>query len=127
MVLITEKDIADIKAALVELAPFTEEPIIYKQFDRIEQGDPVLGRPDTLIFTEDSTVASAMVKPLTVEEVLVSGGYYVMGDMEFSIRRTTQPAYQDRIVYGGATWKPKGINPVYLGEVLWWEVRVGKE
>lgn len=125
MPLITQKDIDDIKAAMAELAPFTEEPVTYRTYTGITPGDPVLGTPDTPVYHDTSE--TAMARDLTVEEVAVSGGLYILGDMEFSIRRATKPTYQDRIVYGGATWKPKSIRSVFLGEVLWWEVRAGRE
>lgn len=125
MPLLTQKDIDDLKAAMAELAPFTEEPIVYKKYTGMTPGDPLVGTPATPIYTlADST---AMVRDLTVEEIAVSGGKYILGDMEFSIRTATQPAYDDRIVYNGLIWKPKKINPVYLGEALWWEIKAGKE
>jgi len=125
MPLINQKDIDDIKAALAEMAPFTEEPITYRTYTGTTSGDPVAGTSDTPNYTDTSE--TAIVQELSVEEVAVSGGVYVLGDMEFSIRRTTRPAYQDRIVYADATWKPKSIKSVFLGEVLWWEVRAGRE
>lgn len=125
MPLLTQNDIDDIKAAMVELAPFTEEPITYRTFTSMTPGDPVLGTPDTPNYTD--TAETAGVRELSLEEVTVSGGAYVMGDMEFTCRRAVKPAYEDRIAYGGDTWKPKSIRHVYLGEVLWWEVKAGKE
>lgn len=125
MPLINQKDIDDIKAAMAELAPFTEEPITYRTFTGMTPGDLAAGVPDAPNFID--TVETAIVQELSIEEVAVSGGVYVLGDMEFSIRRVVQPAYNDRIVYGGITWKPKSIRKVFLGEVLWWEVRAGRE
>lgn len=125
MPLITQKDVDDIKAAMVELAPFTEEAIIYRTYTGTTPGDPVHGTPDTPNYTD--TEETSMVRELTVEEVQVSGGAYVLGDMEFIIRREVQPEYEDRIVYGGLTWKPKSIDKTYLGEALWWEVKAGRE
>lgn len=125
MPLITQKDVDDIKAAMAELAPFTEEPIIYRTYTGTTPGDPVLGTPDTPNYTDTEETAGA--RDLTVEEVAVSGGVYVLGDMEFTCRRVAEPKYDDRIVYNGSTWKPKDIDKTFLGEVLWWEVRAGKE
>jgi hypothetical protein len=125
MPLITQKDVDDIKTAMAELAPFTEEPITYRTYTSTTPGDPVLGTPDTPNYTDTAETAGA--RDLTVEEVAVSGGVYVMGDMEFTTRRTTKPEYADRIVYQGDTFRPKDIDKTFLGEVLWWEVRAGKE
>lgn len=125
MPLVTQKDIDDIKAAMVELAPFTEEPITYRTYTGMTPGDPALGTPDTPNYTDSSITAIA--RELTVEEVQVSGGVYILGDMEFTIRTATEPKYGDRISYKGATWKPKEINHTWLGEVLFWEVRAGRE
>lgn len=120
MSLLTQKDIDDIKAAMAELAPFTEEPITYRTYTGTTEGDPVLGTPDTPNYTD--TPETAGTRDLSLEEVVVSGGVYVMGDMEFTCRRAVKPAYEDRIVYDGFTWKPKDIDKLYLGEVLWWVV-----
>lgn len=125
MPLLTQKDIDDIKAAMAELAPFTEEPITYRTYTGTTPGDPVMGTPDTPNY--DDTAETAIVQELSIEEVAVSGGVYVLGDVEFTVRRATKPAYEDRIIYDGKTWKPKSINKVFLGEVLWWEVRAGRE
>ena len=125
MALITPKDIADIKAALVELAPVTEEPITYKRFDHMADGDPVMGTPSAPVYVDSATTAG--IRELSVEEVAVSGGAYILGDIEFSVRMEQPPSYQDRLVYNALTWKPKSINKVFLSEVLWWEIRAGKE
>lgn len=125
MALLTQKDIDGIKAAMAELAPFTEEPIIYRTYIGMTPGDPALGTPDTPNYTDTEETAGA--RELTLEEVTVSGGAYVMGDMEFTTRRTTEPKYEDRIVYAGTSYKPKEINHIWLGEVLFWEIRAGRE
>ena len=125
MALITQKDVNAIKAALEELAPFTEEPITYRKYDHTEPGDPVIGAPAQDVFVDTSTTAS--VRELTLEEVQVSGGAYLLGDREFTIRMLANPDYRDRIVYAGTSYKPKSIGKMFLGEVLWWEVRAGKE
>ncbi len=127
MTLIGQKDIDLIKEALEELAPYTEEPIIYKQFDYIAQGDPVQGIPNETIYAVDTRVTSATAEDLSVEEIAVSGGLYVVGDMLFTLRRAAEPSYQDRIVYDDFTWKPISISKVFLGEVLWWEIKARKE
>jgi len=125
MALITDKDIADIKAALVELAPYTEEPVVYKQYDHMDDGDPVMGTPDTPVYISDDK--TAMIRNLTVEEVSNSVGVYLFGDMEFSVRMDDEPKFKDLIHYQGANWNPKTINKVFLGEVLWWEIRARRE
>ncbi|HBX22669.1 MAG TPA: hypothetical protein DEF34_03375 [Desulfotomaculum sp.] len=125
MALITQKDVDDIKAAMAELAPFTEEPITYRTFTGMTAGDSVHGTPETPNYTD--TNETAMTRNLTAEEVQKSGGYYIIGDMEFTIRRETEPQYEDRIVCGGLTWKPKKIDKTFLGEVLWWEVKARRE
>lgn len=125
MTLITQKDVDDIKGTLAELAPFTEEPITYRTFTEMIPGDPVLGTPDTPDYTD--TAETAQVRELNLEEVHVSGGAYVLGDVEFTTRRETKPEHEDRIVYNGSSYKPKSINKMFLGEVLWWEVKAGKE
>jgi hypothetical protein len=127
MALLTQKDIDGIKEALNDLAPFIEEPIVYRRYDHTEAGDPTLGTSDRFIFTDDPSVFSAIVNELTLKEVQVSGGVYLLGDLEFIIRRTAQPAYEDRIVYGGNTWKPVEIKHLWLKEVLWWEIVARKE
>ncbi|MCG8401371.1 MAG: hypothetical protein MJA84_07210 [Firmicutes bacterium] len=125
MTLLSQKDVDEIKAAMAELAPFTEEAITYRTFTGMTPGDPVHGTPEIPNYTDTSE--TAMTRNLTAEEVQTSGGAYVMGDMEFTTRRTTKPEFEDRIVYGGLTWKPKKIDKMYLGEVLWWEVKAGRE
>lgn len=125
MSLLSQKDVDDIKAALTELAPFTEEPIVYKRFTSIVEGDPVMGRPDQMVY--DSLNITAMTRDLTVEEIAVSAGYYLVGDIEFSIRTDMVPDTKDSIIFEGFTWKPKKINKVFLGEVLWWEITARKE
>lgn len=125
MTLLTQKDIDDIKAAMVELAPFTEEPITYRTYTGITPGDSALGTPDTPNYTNTDETAGA--RELTLEEVTASGGAYVMGDMEFTTRRATEPKYEDRIVYDGVSYKPKEIKHTWLSEVLWWEVRARRE
>jgi len=125
MALITDKDIADIKAALIELAPYTEVPIVYKRFDHIDTGDPVMGKPDEAVYIDVET--TAMVENLTAEDIAVSAGYYLLGDMEFTIRMEQEPSDQDRIQYQDAIWNPKRIDKMFLGEVLWWEIRARKE
>jgi hypothetical protein len=127
MALISQKDVEEIKAALGELASFTEESITYRRYMHTEHGDPVVGTPDTFIYEDDSAVTSATVRELTLKEVQVSGGAYVLGDVEFTVRATSAPAYADRIVYNGANWKPKEIKHFWLREVLWWEIIAGKE
>jgi len=127
LALITDRDVADIKSALEELAPYTEEPITYKQYSHTNTGDPVQGISAEPVYVEDPDTTSANVEALSVEEIAVSGGRYVLGDMLFTVRRNTEPSYQDRIVYDGATWKPKSIGKMFLREVLWWEIRAGKE
>ena len=125
MALITQKDVDDIKGTLAELAPFTEEPITYRTFTEMIPGDPVLGTPDTPGYAD--TAETAGVRELSLEEVQVSGGAYVLGDVEFTVRRQTKPKYEDRIAYGGSSYKPKSIGKLFLGEVLWWEIKAGKE
>ena len=125
MALITPKDIADIKGTLAELAPYTEEPIVYKRFDHIDAGDPVMGKPDEAVYI--STETTAMVENLTAEEIANSAGYYLLGDLEFTIRMEQEPSDQDRIQYQGFIWSPKHIDKMFLGEVLWWEIRARKE
>jgi len=125
MPLITQKDVDDIKAAMEELAPFTEEPITYRTYTGMTEGDPVHGIPAQPTYTD--TAETAMTRNLSAEEVQKSGGYYILGDMEFTIRREVKPEYEDRIIYGGLTWKPKKIDKTFLVEVLWWEVKAGRE
>lgn len=125
MALITQKDVEDIKAALAEIAPFTEEPITYRKYDHTNPGDPVLGSPTVDVYIDTATTAS--VRELTLEEVQVSGGAYLLGDREFTIRMQANPDYRDRIVYAGTSYKPKSIGKMFLGEILWLEIRAGKE
>lgn len=125
MVLITDKDVADIKAALEDIAPYVEEPITYRRRTGIMPGDPAHGEPDTPQY--DNQARAAVVRKLTLEEITISGGAYELGDLEFTIRMDQEPAYEDRIVYNGRTFRPKSIGKLYLKEVLWWDVRAGKE
>lgn len=125
MPLLSQKDVNDIKAALAEIAPFTEEPITYRKYDHTEPGDPILGTSPVDVYVDTQTTAG--VRELTLEEVQVSGGAYLLGDMEFTIRIEVPPSYRDRLVYAGTTYKPKSIGKMFLGEVLWWEIRAGKE
>lgn len=125
MSLISQKDIDDIKSALVELAPYTEEPIVFKRFDHIIEGNSVMGKPDQAFY--DSLNITAMIRDLTVEDIAKSAGFYLMGDTEFSIRTTLIPSTNDRIEHNGFIWKPKKIEKVFLGEVLWWEITARKE
>lgn len=121
-------DLAYIQECLDDVAPDTEEAVTYKQYDYTEPGDPVLGTPDTPVYNDLAITATA--RELTIEEIQVSGGAYVLGDMEFKIRQTAltaAPAYADRIIYDGATYKPKNINHSFLGGVIGWGVRAGKQ
>lgn len=106
--------------------PILAEPITYRTYTSMSEGDPILGTPAEPQYTDDST-ATAIARELTVEEVHVSGGVYVLGDMEFTVRDITEPKYDDRITYGGAAWKPKEINHTWLGEVIFYEIRAGRE
>jgi hypothetical protein len=127
MALISKKDIEEIKAVLGELATFVEEAIIYRRYVLTEQGNPVEGTPDEFIYENDPSITSATSRELTLKEVQVSGGTYILGDMEFTIRTVVAPAYADRIIYNDASWKPKEIKHFWLQEVLWWEIIAGKE
>lgn len=119
-------DLAYMRECLDDVAADMEEAVTYKRYDHTEPGDPILGTPDTPIYVDSAT--TAVVRELTLEEIQVSGGAYVLGDMEFKIRQTAlsvTPAYADRIVYDGATYKPKSIKHSFLGGVIGWTVRAG--
>lgn len=121
-------DLAYIRECMDDVSPDAEEGITYKQYDHTEEGDPVLGTPDTPVYND--LVITAAARELTIEEIQVSGGAYVLGDMEFKIRQTAlsaKPAYGDRIIYDGDTYKPKSIKHSFLGGIIGWNVRAGKE
>lgn len=143
MPIITDRDIADIKGALAELAPYIEEPAIYRRYLGLTEGNPVLGIPAQPNY--ESVAIALQARELTLEDVMVSGGAYVMGDVEFTIRKDQAPGqlwdqnltgaigedsllpdHPDRIVWNSAAYRPKSIKHLWLGGVLWWEIRAGR-
>ncbi|MHB1418476.1 MAG: hypothetical protein ACYCX4_02650 [Bacillota bacterium] len=126
MGLLSSDDVDYMRTCLNDVAADVEEAITYKQFTSMTAGNPVMGTPDTPNYTSLNVTATA--RELSLEEIKVSGGVYVLGDMEFKIRSSVvaAPAYADRIVYSGSTYKPKSINHVYLGGLLSWTVRAEK-
>jgi len=121
-------DLTYIRECFDEVAPDIEEPITYKRYTGMTAGDPVRGTADTPNYTDLAITAS--VRELTLEEIQVSGGAYVFGDTEFKIRQTVlaeTPAYTDRVIYAGTTYKPKSISRSFLGGVVNWTIRAGKQ
>lgn len=128
MGLLDSADVDFIRECLDDVASDVEQDITYKRYISTKAGDPVFGTPDTPVYTDTEIAAS--VRDLTLEEIQVSGGVYVLGDMEFKIRQTalaSPPAYADRIIYAGATFKPKSIGHSFLGGVVGWKIRAGKQ
>jgi hypothetical protein len=130
MGLLESDDLAYMRECLGDIETDVEEPIVYKRYLSTTAGDPVMGTSDTPVY--DDTEITASVRTLTLEEIQVSGGVYVLGDVEFEIRLQetifeTAPVYVDRIVYAGATYKPKKIDPVQLGGLIGWTVKAGKK
>lgn len=126
--MLTSDDLSFVRECLDDVASDVEEAITYKRYVSTTPGDPVMGTADTPVYNDLAITASA--RELTLEEIQVSGGVYVLGDMEFKIRQTalsSQPAYADRIVYSGSAFKPKSITHSYLGGIIGWTVRAGKE
>lgn len=124
--MLNQDDLGYMRECLDGIAPDVEEPVTYKRYDHTDPGDPVEGTPDTPVYV-DSAITAA-VRELTLEEIQVSGGAYVLGDMEFKIRQpalSAAPVYADRIVYAGATYKPKSIGHSFLGGVIGWKIRAG--
>lgn len=143
MPVITDRDIADIKAVLSEVAPYIEEPATYRRYLGLTEGNPVLGIPAQPSY--ESLAITLQARELSLEEVMVSGGTYVMGDVEFTVRKDQAPGqlwdqnltgaieetallpdHPDRIVWNNAAYRPKSIRHMWLGEVLWWEIRAGR-
>jgi len=121
-------DLDYIRECFDDVAIDAEETITYKRYVSTTSGDPVMGTPDTLVYSDLAITASA--RELTLEEIQVSGGVYVLGDMQFAIRQTAlslPPAHADRIVYGGDSFKPKSINHSFLGGIVGWTIRAGKQ
>lgn len=126
--MLTSDDLTYVRECLDDVATDVEEAVTYKRYDHTEPGDPILGTPDTPVYVDSAITAAA--RELTIEEVQVSGGAYVLGDMEFKIRQTVLlviPAYADRVIYDGATYKPKSIKHTFLRGVIGWTVRAGIE
>jgi hypothetical protein len=121
-------DVAYMRECLDEVAPDTEESITYRQYKGIISGNQAMGNPDRPNYTDlDITAAT---RDLTLEEVASSGGAYVLGDIEIKIRQTAltnRPSYSDRIVYEQISYKPKSIGKSYLGAIICWKVRAGRE
>ncbi|GEM_PF-2330196 len=121
-------DLTYIQECLDDVSLDTEEEVTYKRYVSTTPGDPAMGTPDAPVYNDIAITASA--RELSLEEVKVSGGVYVLGDMQFKLRQTvlvTQPAYTDRIVYSDATYKPKSITHSFLGGVIGWTIRAGKQ
>ncbi len=128
MGLLDSADVDYIRECLGDIASDVEEAITYKRYTGTVAGDPIAGTPDSYNYTNQAT--TAISRELTLKEVTVSGGAYVLGDMEFKFREaalSSAPDYPDRIVYGGATFKPKSIEHSYLGGLLGWKVIAGKQ
>lgn len=125
--LITEQDIQDLKNDLIDLADVVEEPIVYQMYIGMTAGNQVKGQAAQPNYSPDPNVTSAMIERLTLEQVQVSGGAYELGDVQFTIRRTTKPSYDDRIDYDGARYRPKDMDRLYLKETIWWEILGRKE
>ena len=128
MGLLDSSDLTYIRECLDDVAADVEEAVTYRRYDHTNPGDPILGTPDTPVYV-DSAITAA-VREVTLEEVQVSGGAYVLGDMEFKFRQTalsSPPTYADRIVYSGAIYKPKSINHSFLGRAIDYTVKAGKE
>ena len=109
------------------MASDVEEAVTYKRYINTTPGDSVAGIPDTDNY--ETLDISASVRELTLKEIQVSGGVYVMGDMEFKIRQTKltlAPAYADHLVYDGANYKPKNISHSFLAGIIGWTIRAGK-
>jgi hypothetical protein len=123
--LIRDKDILDINNALAEIAPYTEEDITYQAYNSTTPGNPVAGTAATNNYNPEAI--SAGIRELTLEEIVVSGGAYETGDVEFSIRRATKPDYLDRIDYDGGRYRPKKITIPPLKGVCLWTVVARKE
>lgn len=126
--MLTAADIDTIRADFDDIGPDIETGITYRRYTGITPGDTVLGTPDKATYTD--LPINVSIRELTLEEISVSGGAYVLGDIECKIRQTVlenQPDYNDRIVYAGASFRPKSISPVSLGGVLYWKVRAGRE
>lgn len=141
--MLNSDDIEYIHKSLNEIASDIEESIIYRKYINTTTGDHVLGTPDTSNYNDYNI--TARVRMLTLEEIQVSGGVYVLGDMKFIIRKkdwmqwdiyltgahdpslpTIKPDYPDRIRYNGVTYKPKSYSHMWLGGVLWYKVKAGK-
>ncbi len=128
MGLLDSADVDYIRKCLEDIASDVEESLTYKQYTDTKAGNPVIGTPDTYSYTDRAITAG--VHELTLEEVQKSGGAYLLGDMEFSIRQNAlafNPGYPDRIVYAGTTFKPRSINHGYLGELICWKIIAGKQ
>jgi len=117
---LTDNDMQYIKDCLQEIAPDTEQPIIYRQYTGTVQGDEALGEEDQHNYSDLSTTAE--VREITLEEISQSGGTLVLGDVEFVIRLVQPPRYDDRIVWDGDTYRPKSIKKIWLKEALAWKV-----
>ncbi|ATW24163.1 hypothetical protein [Candidatus Formimonas warabiya] len=141
--MITTDDMDFIRECLSDVAGDVEESIVYKKYLNTTPGDQVMGIPDTPNY--ESFDITARVRALTLEEIQVSGGAYIFGDVEFKIRKqdwmqwdlnltggydpessTIRPDYPDRIIYDGLTYKPKSYSHAWLGGVLWYKVKAGK-
>jgi hypothetical protein len=122
--MLTSDDFAFMQEALAEIAPATEQTIIYRHYDHTEPGDEALGIPPQDVYIDEETTAA--VRELTVEEIQVSAGAFTIGDLEFTVRRESVDA-RDRIVYNGMTWKPVELRRMYLGGTLGWKLRCRKE
>jgi len=126
--LLDSADVDFIRECLDDVSSDVEQDITYKRYSSVTPGDPVFGTPDTPDYVDAEITAS--LRELTLEEIQVSGGVYVLGDMEFKIRQAalaSDPAYADRITYAGATFKPKSISHSFLGGVIGWKIRAGKQ
>ena len=141
--MLDSSDMEYMSECLDDISPEIEEEVTYRRFDHIEPGDSIAGIPDTVVYNEFGIKAS--VRELTLREVQVSGGVYVLGDMQFFVRNrdwmqvdvnatggydpsitTPKPDYQDLIVYCGSQYKPKNIGHSYLGSIIGWTVRASK-
>ena len=131
MGLLDSNDVDFIRECLDDIADDVERPIAYKRYTGISAvapADPVMGIPDTYVYSDSDTTAT--VRDLTLEEIQKSGGVYVLGDVEFKIRQTAlaePPSHSDRIVYAGYTFKPKSIGHSFLGGLIIWNIRAGKQ
>lgn len=128
MGLLNSADVDFIRECLDDVSGDVEQDITYRRYSSMTPGDPVFGTPDTPVYADAAITATA--RELTLEEIQVSGGVYVLGDMEFKIRQAalaSAPAYADRIIYAGATFKPKSISRSFLGGIIGWTIRAGKQ